>query len=150
MRYFALLAVMTGLAYAADTTETSQTFLEIKVCQQEPDDNSVLVRANQTLAVNMDRPFQFNAGGTIKPKHTKDEIPIGTRINGKLQSQRSGACELALTIQIAEQRDVADEEMDLVQSETIDLRTVIAVGQTKRVVYSVGKSIEITLSNSDG
>jgi hypothetical protein len=80
----------------------------------------------------------------LNTKSGDDAIEIGTRVRGTVKQHEGDS--LLVAIQLAVGHPVTDArnlDIDLVQTETMDLRTTMTVGQTRRINCGRSKMLEI-------
>ncbi len=118
--------------------------LSIKLLENATADSKARILAEPSIVTTIGRSFHFVAGGTLKPKTGGGELEIGTRISGTIERSPDGAVHVALKIRVGERVSQAgDPDTDLVRTETLDLRTVLRPGVTKRIKYSQSQSCEV-------
>lgn len=129
------IACIVALAHSvsAQNNTNGQMVISINVCEKTADGSKPRILAEPTIATVPGRAFSFVSGGSVKTRAVGDELDIGTRVTGKLKRTPTGTVQLALKVSVGfavSQDD--DPETDLVKTETLDIRTVVRAGETKR------------------
>jgi len=141
-----LMFGMAALAYSVSAQDNSNTqmVISIKVCEKAVEGSKQKILAEPTIATVPGRPFSFESGGKVKPKTGDGDLDIGTRVTGNFERTRTGTVQLALKIRIgfAVSQD-EDPKTDLVRTETLDIRTVLRPGETKRLKSSASQWCEV-------
>jgi len=146
-RLFCLIIVgCMSFVAAADETPQIQVLLSIKVSEKGSNGKSVRVFCDPTIVTSTGKPFSFVAGGTLKPRTGGDELAFGTRVNGTMTGVPDGKIRLAAKVELGNiiAPDV-DQETDITRTETLDIRTVLRLGQPKRFEYSDSKWCEVRI-----
>ena len=142
-----LAMVVAGLpiAVTANDSPGRQVLLSIKVFEQPTRSKPGTVLTNPTIVSIIGRPFSVNAGGgTIKPKSSDDDLFFGTRSSGVVNEAADGKFRIAVKVELGKivpQPD--DAETGLVQTDALDIRTVVRAGETKRIKVSPTRWCEL-------
>lgn len=144
--FMVLMCAANLSAHAADSNP-SQLMLTIKLSERLTSNAEERTIANPTLVVTTERPFRFHVGGTLPSNHGGDDLTIGTRVHGKVEHGADGKYKVALTISVGEQSILSTDDADIVQTQTVDIRTTMASRQTKRFQYSTTTACSISLES---
>lgn len=139
----ALLATSDGTA-AADRESSEQVIVVIMFSEGPSAVGESKILAEPTFAVTLARPFSFHVGGKLNARNGEGAIEIGTRVRGTITKREGDS--LLVTIQLAvghPVRDASDPDTELVQTEMLDLRTTMTVGQKKRIKCGRSGILEI-------
>ncbi len=140
-----LLAMSSNLV-GADREPVKAVVVAITLSQDRPADDEPKILAEPTIAVTVGRPFSFQNGGELKTKNGEDVIEFGTEFSGTVNECEGGL--LLVAIKLAVSRPVTDAhnpDIDLVRTETLDLRTTMAAGQKKQIKCGQAQTLEIHL-----
>lgn len=123
-------------AERAAERNTEQLMITIRVYEVvgEGDDQRQKILAEPTIIADSGRSFSFKSGGKVQPKSFGDELEIGTQVNGKMERVADGVVRVTLTVQLSTtvgQED--DAATDVLKTDTVQLRSVFASGELKRV-----------------
>lgn len=140
------IALIVALAHSvsAQNNTNGQMVVSIRVCEKTLDGSKPKILAEPTIAAVPGRAFSFVSGGSVKTRAVGDDLDIGTRVTGKFNFTGTGRVQLALKVSVGfviSQDD--DLETDLVKTETLDIRTVVRVGETKRFKCSATQSCDV-------
>ncbi len=146
----ALIVCINAFSYAAFGQDKSgtQIILSIKISEKTPEAARLKILAEPIIATTAGRAFSYESGGTVKPKTGEGDLEIGTCVTGKWERTGNGAVQLALKISIGatvSQED--DPNTDLVRTETVEIRTFIRPGTTKRFNCSANQWCEISVDD---
>lgn len=123
-----------------------QMVLSIKVYEASDDGAEKKILAEPAIASISGRPFSFVSGGHHKTKAGEDDLEIGTRITGTFTRTGADTVQLVLDIRIGSAVSQKHEpKTDLVRTETIEIRTSLRPGQTKRLDCSRSQWCELTI-----
>ena len=146
--YSVLIFCVAALSYSVSAQDNSnvQMVISIKVCDKAVQGSKPRILAEPTIATIPGCAFSFESGGSVKANAGDDDFDIGTRVNGKFERTGTGTVRLALKIRIGlivPQED--DPKTELVRTETVEIRTVLRPGETKRLTCSASQWCEVTV-----
>jgi hypothetical protein len=102
------------------------------------------ILAEPTIAVTLGHPFSFHSGGELNTRNGGDAIEIGTRVRGIVNEHEGDSLLVAFKLAVGRAvMDARNPDTELVQTETLDLRTTMIVGKTKRIDCGRSKVLEI-------
>ncbi len=146
--YVVLVFGMAAFAYSvsAQVNSNAQRVISIKVCETASKGSKQKVLAEPTIVAVPGAPFLFESGGSAKTKAGDDDLDIGTRVTGSFEHMHTGTVQLSLKISIgATVSQDDDPRTDLVKTETLDIRTVLRPGETKRLKCSPSQWCEVRI-----
>ncbi len=121
-------------AVFAEDNAGRQLLLTISIGEETSEADRPKILAEPSIATIAGRPFSFVSGGTVKPKTGEGDLEIGTRITGNLKRLQNGMVEVTLKTRVGNTVTQEDNpDTDLVRTEIVEIRTVMRLGETKRL-----------------
>lgn len=132
----------------AQDNSSRQMVISIKLCERAAEGSKPKVVAEPTIATVPGRAFLFETGGSVKDHAGDDGFDIGTRVNGTFERTGTGTVRLALEIRIGSTVPQAcDPQTELFRTETVEIRTLLHPGQTKRLHFSAFQWCDVTVDH---
>jgi hypothetical protein len=139
-----IIVVGMSLVATAEETPSVPMILSFKICEKSTDGKGLDFLARPTLMELMGKPFSWVVGQSLKPKDGGEELYGGTRISGTMAQAADGRIRLSAKIELGSIVSPPDDrDTDFARTESLDIRTVLRPGQTKRFEYSDSKWCEI-------
>jgi len=150
--YVAVVVCVATFAYSpmafAQDNSNGQLVISIKAYETADEGPQQKVLAEPTLVTIPGRPFSYNTGGTLKTKTGDEDLSIGTRVTGTLTRTRTGTVQVALKVSIGDSVSQDDDpETDMVKTEIIDIRTIVKMGEVKRLKWSASRWCEVRVDS---
>ncbi len=154
-----LAMIVAGLpiAVTANDSPGRQVLLSIKVFEQPTRSKPGTALTNSTIVSIIGRPFSVNAGGgTIKPKSSDDDLFFGTRSSGVVDEAPDGKFRIAVKVELGKIISQPDDtETGVVQTDALEVRTIVRAGEIKRIKVSPTRWCELSAEevqplNADG
>lgn len=144
--FMVLMCAANPSTHAGDSNP-SKLMLTVKLSERLPSNAEDRTIANPTLTITTERPFRFHVGGTFPPNHGGGDITIGTRVQGIVEHGADGKFKVTLTISVGEQSIFSTDDADIVQTQTVHIRTIMGLQETKRIPYSTTAGCSISLES---
>ena len=137
-----IILVCMSLVATAEETHSVQMMLSFNVCEKTAGGKQT--EARPTLVAPTGKPFSMVVGGTRKQKTGGEDLYGGTRVSGTMTEAPDGRIRLSAKIELGSiVSPPDDQDTDFARTESLDIRTVLRPGQTKRFEYSDSKWCEI-------
>ena len=139
---FLLLTALCGIAVGADVLTPPSDIPQITIRYLD-EANKSKVLANYTLTASTEGKVDFNSGGELPSRDNESTLHFGTRISGKLISIDRQSYRLSITMELANLVVSEDSATQIVRSESLAIRTVLATGEDTRIHCGGNRWIEL-------
>ncbi len=143
---FLLLTIFCGIAVGADVLAPPPDLPQLSIRYlNETDKTQVL--ANHTLTTSAEGKIDFNSGGELPHQDDEPTLCFGTRINGELTPIDRQSYRLSITMELGNPVVSEDSTTQIVRSETLAIRTLLAPGKDTRIHCGGNRWIELHVDN---
>ncbi|QDT30732.1 hypothetical protein [Gimesia panareensis] len=135
---------LTGFA-VADTCDpvpaAGPRFVSVKLCQQEP----AKVLAECTVQTTAAGKFDSRSGGTLPVVQGAPALSVGVRAAGTITPADRQQFHVALQLQVGNRVSSGSAKTQVVRTETVEIRSLLQTGKTKRFPCGAGQLLELRL-----
>lgn len=140
------MPLMASAIRAAEGTAETQVRVNITLYDESAAEAGRKILAEPDIVVMLGRPFKILVGGELGGKSGNDGLEYGTGVRGKIE--RQGPETLLVRISLALRHAVRIEdapEIQLVRTETLDVRAPTTIGKVTRIPCGELQTLEIEL-----